>query len=151
MAKLLKFDQLNEYNNQFTTLSEQELLEMVNITYKKTGIDNVVIWIGPNLKYHGKRIKISNIPNYFKIDNCFTMTIPDFKIIGDHDKKFITNKVIEQIKLFVELNIDIINSYSDYEISTEDLLDNLKQIKEIKFPYGNVVSSFKESLLKLFI
>lgn len=133
MAKVLKFDELdsiNEYkNNEFNSLSEQELLEMANISYKKTGIKNVVIWIGPNPAYHGKRIKVSNIPNYFKPDNCFTMTIPEFKIIGEIDDKFITTEVIEQIIEFINLNIQVINSYSEYNISTEDLLDNLKPIK----------------------
>ena len=32
-----------EYND-FTQLSEQELLEMANVTYKTTGIENVVLW-----------------------------------------------------------------------------------------------------------
>jgi hypothetical protein len=53
-----------EYKN-FNNLSNKELLEMSNITYKTTGIKNVVLWIGPNTEYHGKRIKVSNIPNKF--------------------------------------------------------------------------------------
>ena len=48
-------------------LNNQELLEMASITYKSTGIENIVIWI---------------------------------------------------------------NKYSDYKLSTEDLLDNLKSIKK---------------------
>ena len=93
-----------------------------------TGIENVVIWVGPNPEYHGKRIKVSNIPNKFDGRDCFTLTIPDFKIIGEINKSLIDDRKLEQIKEFVMLNIDIINRYSDYEMSTEDFIDGLKKI-----------------------
>lgn len=60
---------INEYlDNQ--DLSEQELLEMANITDDESGIENVVLWIGPNPKSHGMRIKVSNVPK---------LQIPHFK------------------------------------------------------------------------
>jgi len=115
-----------------TKLTEQELLEMANITSKTTGIENVVIWIGPNPSNHWKRIKISNIPNKFDGKDCFILTIPDFKEIGERDKSVINDDKLEQIKNFVSINIDVINDYSDYLISTEDLLSKLKSIKKYK-------------------
>jgi hypothetical protein len=46
------YTKINEYlDNQ--DLSEQELLEMANITGDESGIENVVLWIGPNPKSHG--------------------------------------------------------------------------------------------------
>lgn len=123
MKKYKTFN-INEYKH---SLIEQELMEMANVTEKTTGIENVVIWIGPNPTTHGKRIKISNVPNKFDGKDCFTMTIPDFFIIGE-TSKYITQEKIEQIKKFVNLNLEIIIQYSDYLISTEDLLNNLKSI-----------------------
>jgi len=119
---------LFEYKN-FNQLSEQELLEMANVTYKTTGIENVVLWIGPNPEYHGKRIKVSNLPNKFTGSNCFTLTIPKFEIVGKVDETFITTKVLDKIKEFVTLNYQIISDYSDYLISTEDLIENLKKVE----------------------
>jgi hypothetical protein len=118
---------LNEFYN-YSTITEDELLEMSNITDEDSGIKNVVLWIGPNPTYHGKRIKVSNIPNSFETTDCFTITIPDFKIIGNVNKKFITNKKIKQIIDFIELNMDSIIDYSDKKISTRKLLDNIKSI-----------------------
>ena len=119
---------LFEYKD-FNQLSEQELLEMANVTYKTTGIENVVLWIGPNPEYHGKRIKVSNLPNKFTGSNCFTLTIPKFEIVGKVDETFITTKVLDKIKEFVTLNYQIISDYSDYLISTEDLIENLKKVE----------------------
>lgn len=45
------------------SFSEEELFEIANVTEETTGIEGVVIWIGPNPKSHGKRVKVSNIPN----------------------------------------------------------------------------------------
>ena len=119
---------LFEYKN-FNQLSEQELLEMANVTYKTTGIENVVLWTVPNPDYHGKRIKVSNLPNKFTGSNCFTLTIPQFEIVGKIDETFITTKVLDKIKEFVTLNYQIISDYSDYLISTEDLIENLKKVE----------------------
>ena len=110
-------------------LDEQELLEMINVDEETTGIENVVIWIGPNPQSHGKRIKISNVPNTFEGSDCFTLTIPGFKIIGTVNKSLIDNNKLEQIKEFVQINVDVIIDYSDYKISTKNLLDNLKRVE----------------------
>jgi predicted restriction endonuclease len=61
---------------------DNELLEMANFTEKTTGIDDVVIWLGP-----GNRIKVSNKPNSFDTYDTFTITIPDLEIIGDVNTK----------------------------------------------------------------
>jgi len=125
MGKIKKFDELFEYK---TFLTEQELLEMANVTDETTGIKNVVIWIGPPPTMHGHRIKISNIPNKFDGSDCFVMTIPEFDIIGNVNKSFIKTETIEKIKEFVLLNMDLIIDYSNYKTSTKELLDNLKSV-----------------------
>ena len=112
----------------FNGLTEQELLEMANVNYETTGIKDVVLWIGPNSEYHGRRIKICNIPNKFVATDCFTLTIPDFKIIGNVNDKLITSEVLEKIKEFITINYQLICDYSDYLISTKNLIDNLKKV-----------------------
>lgn len=123
------FTKLNEFKSNNQGLSNQELLEMANITDAESGIDNVVIWIGPNPPSHGMRIKVSNIPNKIDGSDCFTLTIPNFKIIGKVNKSFIDNEKIEQIKQFVLLNKEVISSYSNFDISTGELIKNLKKIE----------------------
>lgn len=121
--------EFNEYINSEFDLTETELLEMANVTSTDSGIDNVVIWIGPNPLSHGYRIKVSNVPNSFAGKNNFVITIPDLKVIGKIDTTFITSDVLNKIKEFVNLNKDIIIKYSNHLISTRELLDSLKKVK----------------------
>jgi hypothetical protein len=127
MKKIYEF---NEYKLA-TTITDLELMEMANISPKKTGVKDVYIWFGPNLYSHGRRIKISNIPNKFSKDDCFTLTIPKFQIIGDVNDKLITTSILNDIKIFVNLNIKLIEDFSDEKISTDDFVDNLKSIEQI--------------------
>ncbi len=122
--KLNHLYEFNEYK-QFTSITDDELMEMANVSSKTTGIDDVVIWIGQNLASYGKRIKVSNSPNKFRKDDCFTLTIPDFRIIGKVDDKFNTSKVLDKIILFVKLNMDVICDFSDEKILTDELIENL--------------------------
>jgi hypothetical protein len=124
MSKLVKYFEFldNSY------LSEDELFEMANVTEETTGIKDVVIWIGPNPMSHGKRVKISNIPNKISSSDCFTITIPKFEIVGEMNTKFIDSIKLENIKKFISNNLSLIEDYSDYKISTKQLLDGLKPI-----------------------
>lgn len=114
-----------EYNS---SLSDDELLEMANITSSETGIDDVVIWIGTSPSLHGHRIKVSNIPNKISSDNLFTITIPDFNIIGDINSKFINNSKLNKIKEFLTINNESIIEYSEYKLSTKEFLDKLIKV-----------------------
>ena len=107
---------------------DNELLEMANFTKKTTGIDDVVIWLGPNTPNHGKRIKVSNKPNSFDTYDTFTITIPDLEIIGDVNTKFIKQSVLNKIYDFIKSNIQVIEEYSDRKISTEDLIERIKKV-----------------------
>ena len=121
MKKLLEF-------KEWSDLSEDEMFEMANISSKTTGIENVVIWVGANPSRHGRRIKVSNKPNSYNVNDCFVLTIPDYSVIGDINNKFITNKVLDKIKKFIELNMPIINDYSDGIIGTEEFLSLVKPV-----------------------
>ena len=118
----------HDYLKYATFISDEELMEMASISPNKTGIKNVFIWVGPNPESHWKRIKVSNIQNKFDKYNCFTITIPDFRIIGETNNNLITKKVLEDIIDFVKLNMQIIIDYSDEKISTDELIDNIKKI-----------------------
>lgn len=109
-------------------LSEEELLEMANVTDDSTGIDDVVLWIGPNPSSHGKRIKVSNFPKKISSSDLFTITIPDMNIIGEVNSKFITKSKLDDIKKFITINLTLIEDYSDYKISTKMFLDSIKPI-----------------------
>lgn len=109
-------------------LSEEELLEMANITDDSTGIDDVVLWIGPNPTTHGKRIKVSNFPKKISNTDLFTITIPDMNIIGEVNSNFITKSKLNDIKKFITINLSLIEDYSDYKISTKMFLDSIKPI-----------------------
>lgn len=115
---------VDEYSN---SLSQKELLEMANLDSDITGIDKIVIWVGPNPPQHSRRIKISNIPNKISDTDLFTLTIPDFELIGEINPKLITSEVLEQIKNWVLLNLDAINEYSDYKMSTNKFIEALKK------------------------
>ena len=123
MKKINKFYEFID-----NSLSEDELLEMANVTEETTGIKDVVLWIGPNPPQHGKRIKVSNIPNRISSSDCFTITIPKFEIVGDVNTKFIDSVKMDKIKEFITINQKLIEEYSDYKISTKDLLDGLKSV-----------------------
>ena len=123
-----KFNQFIKEYKENKILSEQELLEMANVSSKVTGIDDIVLWIGPNPNSHWKRIKVSNVPNKFDGKDCFTLTIPDFRIIGKINKSLIKKDVLDKIIHFVELNIYIISDYSDYKMETIDMINSLKKV-----------------------
>ncbi len=68
-----------------------ELLEMANIGPKATGLDNIVIWVGPNPDNDIIRIKVCNQPNQpNNYIDTFSITIPDLEIVGKVNEKFIT-------------------------------------------------------------
>jgi len=114
-----------EYVN---SMSDDELLEMANVTENETGIDNVVIWIGPSPENHGYRIKVSNIPKKIGKDSLFTITIPDLNIFGNIDTRFINSERLDKIFEFIKKNEQLIMDYSDYKISTKELLLGLKKL-----------------------
>jgi hypothetical protein len=124
MNKIYEF---NDYKLA-TTITDEELMEMANVSPKKTGVKDVYIWFGPNPHFHGRRVKISNVPNKYSKNDCFTLTIPKFKIIGQYNDKLITTEVLEKIKDFINLNLKLIEDFSDEKISTDEFIDNLISI-----------------------
>ncbi len=130
MNNLFEYNDYQHHIKMYTTISGDELMEMANISPKITGLENVYLWIGPNPFSHGKRIKVSNLSKKFCEDNCFTLTIPDYDIIGKVNKKLITKNVIQNIILFVEKNKDLIDAYSEKKLTTDELIFGLVSIAD---------------------
>ena len=112
MKKIIKFYEF--IDNSF---SEDELLEMANVTDQTTGIKDVILWIGPNPKSHGKRIKVSNIPNKISSSDCFTITIPQFEIVGDINDKFIDSVKMDKIKEFIIMFLNFLLKDNNFIIN----------------------------------
>lgn len=105
-----------------------ELYEMANLFPKRTGIDNIVIWVGADPKRHGLRIKVSNVPNKWAPDDNFTITLPHLDVVGNINKQLITGKKLEDIKNWLKLNITTLMNYENSLIDTGDFLDLLVKI-----------------------
>ena len=56
--------------------SNGQLFEMANVTAKRHGIENVVIWVGRTPKQHGLRVKVSKVPNKMDMDDSFVIMMP---------------------------------------------------------------------------
>ena len=118
---------VNEFKS-YIEIDDNELMEMSNISSKTTGIEGVVIWLGPNPHYHGRRVKVSNDIGKFNRSNCFTITLPDMNIIGDVNSNLIDSKKMEKIKKFISINMDVIIKYSDEEILTDEMINSLIKV-----------------------
>ena len=53
MKKIMEYKEHNYLKNA-TIVTDEELMEMANISPNKTGIKDVFIWIGPNPNSHCK-------------------------------------------------------------------------------------------------
>jgi hypothetical protein len=148
MKRILKINEYNHYNNGLKTpLTDDELMTMSDLSYKLTGIDNVVMWVGPNPHSAQKQIKISNIANIIETDDCFTITIPELTIIGYVNKSFITDDIMNQILEFIKLNLDAIIKYSSkFGEPTKEFFDTLIPIK--KYNHNNLTTN-NDSLLEM--
>lgn len=130
-SKIGDIEKLNEEFIFTNTVSEEEMQEtnMTPFGILATGIPNVLIWLGQNPHYNKYRIKVSNIPNKWGSENCFTITIPDFIIHGNVNKELITDEVLNKIIKFIKLNIKAIIDYSDNNLLTDELIDLLKPVE----------------------
>ena len=100
---------------------------MANLRPDDTGLP-MVIWVSEKGgAKHGPRIKVSKKMGD-KIDpgNTLTVTVPEAKQIGGT----LPPKVFQQVKAFIILNGAVILQYWEQKISTKEMLDALKKVKE---------------------
>jgi hypothetical protein len=106
-----------------------QLFEMANVTSKRHGIENVVIWVGAAPKQHGLRVKVSNIPGKMDMNNSFVIMMPSLDYDPTQVADWITPKVMKQILQWIVLNQKLLN---DYEVGlitdTDDFLNNISKV-----------------------
>lgn len=127
------YTKLNEFLNKISidqSLTEDELFEMSNLYGNNTGLDDIAIWVGSSLKSkHGKRIKVSNLKTKIGSSmDCFTITIPELKVIGRVNKKHITKDKMNKIFEFINLNMQIILDICDEKIDVVEFIQNMKKV-----------------------
>ena len=98
-------------SNQF--ISEEERDEIASVGESGTGIKDVIIWFGPNPHTREVKVRVSNNPNDLSGNNIFSIILPKYTILGDINKDFITDDILNSIISYIELNKEIIYKYSD--------------------------------------
>lgn len=109
--------------------ADDQLFEMANVTSRRHGISNVVIWVGLANKQHGLRIKVSNLPNRMDVDNCFVIMMPSLDYDPDQVANWITPKIIKQILQWIKLNQELLYNYENGLIhDTDEFLDRISKV-----------------------
>jgi hypothetical protein len=108
---------------------DDQLFEMANVTSKRHGIENIVIWVGAAPKQHGLRVKVSNIPGRMDMDNSFVIMMPSLDYDPNQVANWITPKIMKQILQWITLNQKLLYDYESGIITdTDDFLDNISKI-----------------------
>ncbi|NDK57075.1 hypothetical protein [Pontibacter fetidus] len=129
LKRIRKYHRLSKRNKEFLyedSWHHNEFLYMDSFSQNETGIENLIVWTGPNP--NGFRIKVSNIPNRISSNYFFVMTLPDYQVIGQINEEFITPIIINQIKKWCDINMKEIIKYSKGLTTTSKFLMKLKQV-----------------------
>lgn len=109
--------------------SNDQLYEMANVTSRRHGIENVVIWVGATNKQHGLRIKVSNIPNKMDMNDNFTIMMPSLDYDHTQVANWITSKIMDKIITWIKLNQQLLYDYELGVITdTDDFLNNIVKV-----------------------
>jgi len=106
---------------------EKPIYEMANIRPDETNLP-MVIWIFPKTgkEKHSARIKVSKKYGEKASDDMFTITIPDYEIIGDTGN--IKKQDIEKVIAFVKLNEQVILQVWEDKISPAKAVSLFKKL-----------------------
>ena len=117
-----------EYLKYASYITDNEVMTLTDIIPKQTGIKDVVLWVGDNPHTKARRVKVSNMPNSLSRQDCFTLTMPEFEILGTPNRELINDDVMKDIIKFVQQNLQAIYDYSDFKISTDVFFDKIIRI-----------------------
>lgn len=121
-------DLINRLKN---VLMSQQLVEMVDLSKKRTNLP-VIVWIdGPRNVPHGNRIKFANdYGNKLTGVELIPMTVSDNPTIPKklQSKVILAGNDVEKLKQWIILNKDTIEAYGNGEISTDELLEQIKSV-----------------------
>ena len=111
-------------------LARDELFEMANVTQRRHGIENVVIWVGAAPKQHGLRVKISNVPGKMDISNSFDIMMPSLDYDHTQVASWITPKIMKKILQWITLNQKLLYDYELGVITdTDDFLNSISRVE----------------------
>ena len=112
----------NEWNS-------DQLYEMANVTAKRHGIENIVIWVGMAPKQHGLRVKVSNIPNKMDMNDSFVIMMPSLDYDQTKVANWITPKIIKKILEWIVLNQKLLYDYETGEITdTDEFMNSISKV-----------------------
>ena len=110
--------------------ARDELFEMANVTQRRHGIENVVIWVGAAPKQHGLRVKISNVPGKMDMSNSFVIMMPSLDYDPTQVASWITPKIMKKILQWITLNQKLLYDYELGEITdTDDFLNSISRVE----------------------
>ena len=106
-----------------------QLFEMANVTSKRHGIENVVIWVGAAPKQHGLRVKVSNGPEKMDMNDSFVIMMPSLDYDPAQVATWITPKIMKQILQWITINQKLLYDYETGMITdTDDFLNNISKV-----------------------
>ena len=106
-----------------------QLFEMANVTSKRHGIENVVIWVGAAPKQHGLRVKVSNVPDKMDMNDSFVIMMPSLDYDPAQVATWITPKIMKQILQWITINQKLLYDYETGMITdTDDFLNNISKV-----------------------
>lgn len=109
--------------------NEGQLYEMANVTSRRHGIDNIVIWVGMAPKQHGLRVKVSNIPNKMDMNDSFVIMMPSLDYDHRQVANWITPKIMNKILQWIKLNQKLLYDYETGQITdTDEFLNQISKV-----------------------
>jgi len=103
---------------------ESFLMEMASFRPDKTGIERVVIWMGPKqdgAAKHGPRVKVSaHYTNNIQPDDLFVMTVSHEPVIVA-GKSYLDSNTIESIMDWIKINHDALVAFWNYKVDDDQV------------------------------
>ena len=126
MSKFKKF--LEKDRRKAEEIFEEDknlLFELANLRTKITGLP-ILIWVSEKKGKHEARIKVANNSEKWT-DDTFSLSISDEpKVIAGECK--LPTKDLEKVKCFVKKHKKTLLDYWEREISTDEMLENIKKL-----------------------
>jgi len=112
-------------------MKTKHLYEFANVNSKRTGIKKLMIHVysqGDKELNHAPRIKVSNVYEKFRENDCFVVNILTLQI-EEGEVKIKSNELSDLLR-WIKLNRKVLINYWKVgtEISTDEFLDSLKKI-----------------------
>jgi hypothetical protein len=122
---------LNELYDAEQVILNAPMNEMANLYPTSTGLP-VVIWFGEVSGQHGPRVKVSNAPGRFDVNNCFVISVArEPEVLTPKSVKIKTAK-IEDATDWIKINYDaLMELWKIHESGDGDSTEVLSRLKKI--------------------